>query len=62
MGQQMGLLSGDTILAINNEPVDIRNIATVLKKNIDKDIALAITREHEKMTKTAHCPADSCVL
>lgn len=59
---EMGLLSGDTIISINNEPVDVRNIGTVLKKNIDQDISILFSRDNKKTIAQTHCPADSCVL
>lgn len=62
IGEQMGLLSGDTILSINEEPVDVWNIGSVLKKHIDKDIVVLFTRNNKKIVANAHCPADSCVL
>ncbi len=62
LGQKMGLMSGDTVISINNEPVDVRNIGSVLKKNIDKDIALLFTRDNKKVLTKAHCPADNCIL
>lgn len=62
LGQKMGLASGDTILSINNESVDIRNIGSVLKKNIDKDITLRFTRNNKNISAQAHCPADNCIL
>jgi membrane-associated protease RseP (regulator of RpoE activity) len=62
LGEEMGLLSGDTVVSINNEPVDVRNIGSVLKKNIDKDIAIVFTRDNKKVFTQAHCPADNCIL
>lgn len=62
LGQEMGLLSWDTILSINNDPVDVRNIWNVLKKNIDQDITLLFARGNKKTVTKAHCPADNCIL
>ena len=62
LGQELGLLSWDTILSINNETVDIRNIGVVLKKNIDKDIAVRFTRKNKEHIANANCPADNCLL
>lgn len=62
LGQKMGLLSWDIILSINNEPVDVRNIGTVLKKNINKDIAVVFDRNNRKTLTQAQCPADNCIL
>jgi len=62
LAQQMGIISWDTILSINNETVDIRNIGTVLKENIGKDITVGLTRNHKKINTKAHCPADNCIL
>ncbi len=62
LGQKMGLLSWDTVLSINDEPVDIRNIGSVLKKNIGKDITVLFTREQKNITTQTHCPIDNCIL
>ena len=62
IGQQLGLMSGDTVLSINSIPVDIWNIGTVLKENIGKDIAVQFARKGKKITSNAECPADSCIL
>lgn len=62
LGQQMGLLSWDTIIAINDTPVDVRNISTILKQNIDKDINVVYTRKAKTNSAQAHCPTDNCVL
>lgn len=62
LGAKMGLFSGDTILSINDDPVDIRNIGTVLKKNIDQDISIIFSRNNKKTLTQGHCPADSCIL
>ncbi len=62
LGQQMGLASWDTILSINNEPVDVWNIGNVLKNNIDKDISVLIMRDSKKIITQAHCPMDNCIL
>lgn len=59
---ELWLLSGDTIISINDDPVDVRNIGTVLKKYIDQDIAILFMRENKKITTQGHCPSDSCVL
>jgi len=58
----MGLLSGDTILSINNDVVDVRNIGSVLKKNIDKDITILFKRNDKKTIIQGHCPQDNCIL
>jgi len=62
LGQQMWLLSGDTILSINGTKVDIWNIGNVLKKYIDKNITLSFLRDKKKMSAQAQCPADNCIL
>ncbi len=62
LGQKMGLLSWDTILSINNDPVDVRNIGNILKKNINQDITLVFERGNKKTTTQTHCPADNCIL
>jgi len=62
LGEKMGLTSGDTILSINNDPVDVWNIGTVLKKNIDKDISIIFERNNTKILAKEHCPADNCIL
>ncbi len=62
LGQKMGLQSGDIILSINNEPVDVWNIGSVLKKNIDQDITLVFNRKEKKTIVQEHCPADNCIL
>ncbi len=62
LGQQMGLLSWDTIIAINDTPVDVRNISSILKQNIDKDINVVYTRDTKTNSAQAHCPAESCIL
>ena len=62
LGQKMGLLSWDTIISINNEPVDVWNIGSVLKKNIGKDISLLFERDNKKVITKEHCPTDSCIL
>jgi len=62
LGQEMGMISGDTILSINNEPVDVRNIGNILKKNIDKDISVVVVRDNKNILTQAHCPADNCIL
>lgn len=60
--EKIGLLSWDTITSINNESVDLWNIGTVLKKNINKDIAVAFTRNHKNIIAKTQCPADNCIL
>jgi membrane-associated protease RseP (regulator of RpoE activity) len=62
LGQKMGLTSGDTVLSINNTPVDVWNIGGVLKENIDKDITLIFERNHKKILTKEHCPVDNCIL
>lgn len=62
LGNKMWLISGDTVLSINNEPVDIRNIGGVLKKNIDKNITLIFARDNKKISTQEHCPIDNCIL
>lgn len=62
LGQKMGLVSGDTVLSINSEPVDVRNIGSVLKKHIDQDITVLFTRDKKKVVAQSHCPADNCIL
>ena len=62
LGQQMGLMSWDTVVSINNEPVDVWNIGSTLKKYIGKDIALLFTRGNKKVLAQAHCPVDNCIL
>lgn len=59
---QLWLLSGDTIISINNDPVDVRNIGAVLKKNINQDILIIFTRNNKKISTQWHCPIDNCVL
>lgn len=58
----MGLFSGDTILSINNEPVDVWNIGSVLKTNIGKDIVVLLSRDEKKVIAETHCPVDNCIL
>lgn len=60
--EEMWLQSGDTVVSINDEPVDVRNIGSILKKNIDKDISVLFTRNNKKVVTQTHCPADNCVL
>lgn len=62
LGQEMGLRSGDTVLAINNIDVDVRNIGTILKQNIGQDITVRYMRNKSINTAKAHCPADNCIL
>lgn len=62
LGQKIGLLSWDTILSINNEPVDIRNIGSVLKTYIGKDITLLFSRNQKKIIAQTQCPVDNCIL
>lgn len=62
IGQQIGLISWDTILSINDEPVDVRNIGSVLKKHIDEDIVVIFKRENKNIIAQTHCPADNCIL
>lgn len=62
LGEELWLQSGDTIISINNDPIDVRNIGTVLKKNIDKDISIIFMRNNKKINVQGHCPNDSCVL
>ena len=62
LGQKMGLQSGDIILSINNEPVNVWNIGSVLKKNIDQDIILIFNRNEKKTMVKERCPADNCIL
>lgn len=59
---QLWLLSWDTIISINNDPVDVRNIGTILKKYIDKDISLLFIRDNKNNQTQWHCPNESCVL
>ena len=62
IGQELWLLSWDIILSINDTPVDVWNIGAILKDNIDKDITVKFTRKSKKMTASATCPADNCIL
>lgn len=62
LGSKMGLLSWDTIISINDEPVDVRNIGKILKKNINQDIKVFFERDGKKTIASTHCPADNCVL
>lgn len=62
LGQKMGLQSGDIILSINNEPVDVWNIGSILKKSIDQDISLVFNRNEKKTIVQEHCPVDNCIL
>ncbi|MFA7298047.1 MAG: site-2 protease family protein [Candidatus Absconditabacterales bacterium] len=62
LGQKMGLTSGDTVISINNDLVDVWNIGSVLKKNIGKDIVLVFERNNIKIISKEHCPVDNCIL
>ncbi len=62
LGQKMGLVSWDTIISINNEPVDVWNIGSVLKTNIGKDITVLFSRDEKKIITETHCPVDNCIL
>ncbi len=62
LGSQMGLISGDTVVSINNEPVNVWNIWSVLKGNINKEIVLVFARDSKKVVTKAQCPADNCIL
>ncbi len=62
IGQELWLFSGDTILSINKTPVDIWNIGTVLKENIDKNIDVKFSRKNKTMQANARCPVDNCIL
>lgn len=62
LAKKIGLLSGDTLLAINDQQVDVRNIGRILNENIDKDITVAFMRDHRKLLVKGYCPKDACVL
>lgn len=62
LGQKIGLISWDTIQTINKEAIDVRNIGSILKKNIGKDITIVFERAHKKISTQTHCPEDNCIL
>ncbi len=62
LGQQIGLLSGDTILSINSDPVDVWNIWSVLKKYINQNISVLFTRGGKNIIAKTECPVDNCIL
>jgi len=62
LGQKMWLQSGDIIVSINNDPVDVRSIGNILKKYINQDISVVFTRNNKKVIAQEHCPTDNCIL
>jgi len=62
LGETMWLLSGDTIISINGDIVDVWNIGNILKKNINNDIAIVFKRNNKTTITQWHCPEDNCIL
>lgn len=59
---QIGLLSGDIIIAINNTPVTPDTIGKALKDRIGQELIVSYTRGEEEKTASAQCPEDMCEL
>ncbi len=62
IGTQIGLQTGDTIISINTEPVNARNIGSVLKKHIGQPITIIFERNNKHIITTGTCPEDNCIL
>lgn len=60
--EDIGLLSGDLIVNINNTPVNARNIWWVLKDRIWKEVVVNVNRDGISWSGTGYCPEDSCLL
>jgi C-terminal processing protease CtpA/Prc len=54
------VLSGDTIISIDSEPVTNLTFGAILKQKIDTEFPLTYSREGEPITTQVRCPDDQC--
>lgn len=62
LASQAGLMSGDTIVAIDGTPVNNQSIGAVLKEKIGKSITIDYMRNKQPLATQLQCPSESCVL
>lgn len=65
LGEKIGLLSGDHIVAINTIPIDEYTFKQHLQDNIWKDFVLTVVRNGDALNTlqlTGSCPVDNCLL
>ena len=62
LADKAGLMSGDTIMAIDKTPIDNQNIGHVLKEKLWQTVSVVYTRSGVQQTTTIDCPTESCVL
>jgi len=62
IASQIGLMSGDIILSVDNLSVNNQTIGSVLKQQVGKTIPLTYVRNGEQKTATISCPSERCVL
>jgi membrane-associated protease RseP (regulator of RpoE activity) len=62
IGAAIGLKSGDVLLSVNNESVNIINIGDVLKKHIGKSINIDYQRGGITHSLNGECNAEDCLL
>ncbi len=60
--EELWIQEWDTILSVNQKPVNARNIWTTLKKSIWQEIQIQYQRDWQDYIWTAICPSDSCIL
>lgn len=60
--EEIGLLSWDKILSLNNQEINPRNISLLLKQSIGQSIPITYQRWEDITTLQLDCPEDSCFL
>lgn len=58
----IGIQENDTILAINNTPVNSLTLQKTLQSFIGEDIMIEVKRWDQLIPMTATCPSDNCLL
>ncbi len=62
LASELGLLSNDTIISINDQKTDTLMFKKTLKSLIGKDLTLTIQRWSEIVILTWTCPDDNCLM
>ena len=62
IASHIGLQTWDRVLSINNQPISIISISSVLKTFIGKPITLDIQRGKQKLQKSGTCGEEDCML
>lgn len=58
----LGIMSGDTIIRINDTQVNEWNLSSVLKNNIGGNLSINYSRNWKSKTVSWICPKDNCIL